>query len=89
MLIYLFRDENEDENFAFSGDMTGANRPPDHTAHRVDFSGGHRHTEVSRPWDNGDFRQVLEHLKADGYYLFQGEIIKRSLGKRRQPSPKC
>jgi hypothetical protein len=33
-----------------------------------------------------DFRPVLELLKLDGYYLFQGEIIKPSLGKR---SPQC
>jgi len=39
------------------------------------------------PWHIGDFRPALDHLKADGYYLFQGEIIKPSLGKRRQPSP--
>jgi hypothetical protein len=41
------------------------------------------------PWDIDDVRPVLEHLKVDGYYLFQGENIKPSLGKRRQPSAEC
>ena len=27
------------------------------------------------PWDIGDFRQALDRLKADGYYMFAGEII--------------
>jgi hypothetical protein len=27
------------------------------------------------PWDIGDFSQALERLKANGYYVFTGEII--------------
>jgi hypothetical protein len=31
----------------------------------------------------GDFRGVLDHLKADGYYLFEGELIEPlRLGKQ-------
>jgi hypothetical protein len=89
MLIYLFRDESESEHFALSVDMTGANIPPI-TAHTEwIFLEAINTLKFVEPWDIGDFGQVLERLKADGYYLFQGEIIKPSLGKRRQPSPEC
>jgi hypothetical protein len=89
MFIYLFRDDNESENFAFSIDMTGANIPPITPHTEWIFLEALNTLKFVEPWDIGDFRQVLEHLKADGYYLFQGEIIKPSLGKRRQPSPEC
>ena len=66
--------------------MTGANIPPI-TAHTEwIFLEAINTLKFVEPWDIGDFGQVLERLKANGYYLFQGEIIKPSLGKRRQPS---
>jgi hypothetical protein len=27
------------------------------------------------PWDIGDFQEALDRLNADGFYLFQGELI--------------
>jgi hypothetical protein len=27
------------------------------------------------PWDIGDFRYVLDHLRSAGFYLLQGEFI--------------
>jgi hypothetical protein len=27
------------------------------------------------PWDIDDFQDVLDRLKADGYYLFKGELF--------------
>ena len=42
------------------------------------------------PWETGDFQEVLDHLRARGFYLFQGELI-APLGRhvRRPPSPDC
>jgi hypothetical protein len=42
------------------------------------------------PWDIDDFQHMLDHLKADGYYLFEGEMLEplRTL-KRRHSSPEC
>ncbi len=89
LFIYLFRDESESENFAFSVDMTGANIPPITPLTEWIFLEAINTLKFVEPWDIGDFQEVLEHLKVDGYYLFQGEIIQPSLGKRRQPSPEC
>ena len=63
MFIYLFRDENESENFAFSIDMTGGKHSSDHATHRVSFLEAINTLKFVEPWDIGDFRQVLEHLK--------------------------
>jgi hypothetical protein len=67
--------------------MTGANIPRLHSTQSGFFIEAINTLKFVEPWDIDDFRAVLEHLKVDGYYLFQGEIIKPSLGKRRQPSP--
>jgi hypothetical protein len=84
-----FRDENESEHFAFSVDMTGANIPPITPLTEWIFLEAINTLKFVEPWDVDDFRQVLKHLKADGYYLFQGELIKPSPSKRRYPSLKC
>jgi hypothetical protein len=89
MLIYLFRDESESEHFAFSVDMTGANIPPITPLTEWIFLEAINTLKFVEPWDVDDFRPVLKHLKADGYYLFQGEFIKPSLSKRRYPSLEC
>jgi hypothetical protein len=88
MFIYLFRDESDSENFAFSVDMTGANIPLITPLTEWIFLEAINTLKFVEPWDIDDFRPVLERLKVDGYYLFQGEIIRPSLGKR-QPSVKC
>jgi hypothetical protein len=90
MFIYLFRDESESENFAFSVDMTGANIPPITPLTEWILLEAINTLKFVEPWDIDDFRPVLEHLKVDGYYLFEGEIIDPApLGKRRPPSPEC
>ena len=69
--------------------MTGTNIPPITPHTEWIFLEAINTLKFVEPWDIDDFRPVLERLKVDGYYLFQGEIIKPSLGKRRQPSPEC
>lgn len=58
MFIYLFRDENESENFAFSVDMTGANVPPITPYTEWIFLEAVNTLKFVEPWDIGDFRQV-------------------------------
>jgi hypothetical protein len=42
------------------------------------------------PWDIDDFQEVLDHLKAVGYYLYQAELIEPlHRGKRRSSLPDC
>jgi hypothetical protein len=89
MFIYLFRDESESGNFAFSVDMTGANIPPITPLTEWIFLEAINTLKFVEPWDIDDFRPVLKHLKADGYYVFQGELIKPSLSKRRHASLEC
>ena len=89
MFIYLFRDESESENFAFSVDMTGANIPPITPHTEWILLEAINTLKFAEPWDIDDFRPVLERLKVDGYYLFQGELIKPALAKRRHPSLEC
>jgi len=38
------------------------------------------------PWDIGDFREVVDHLKADGYYLFQAELIEPQPNRKDRQS---
>ena len=75
MLIYLFRDESENENFAFSIAVTGANIPPIAPHTEWIFLEAINTLRFPEPWDIGDFQDVINHLKADGYYLFQGELV--------------
>jgi hypothetical protein len=90
MRIYLFRDESDVEVFAFSSDVTGGNIPPitPHTEwillEAIDT------LKFPDPWDITDFQEVLDHLKADGYYLFEGELIEQlPKSKGRQSSIEC
>jgi len=57
----------------------------------VGISGGAINTlRVPEPWDIGDFQDVIDHLKADGYYLFQGEFVDPlSLEDPHPQSPEC
>ena len=90
MLIYLFRDETDSEVFAFSADVTGANIPLITPHTEWIFLEVMDTLKFPEPWDIGDFQPVLDHLKADGYYLFQGELIEPlRKGKRRRTSPEC
>jgi len=81
--VYLtFPRRSESENFAFSIGMVGANIPPITPHTEWIFIEAINTLKFVEPWDIDDFGPVLDHLKIDGYYLFQGKIIKPSLGKR-------
>jgi hypothetical protein len=88
--LYLFRDESDGEVFAFSTDATGANIPPVTPHTEWIFLEALDTLRFPEPWDIGDFQEVLEHLKADGYYLFQGELVDAlNLRLRPDQSPEC
>jgi hypothetical protein len=90
MFIYLFRDESENENFAFSIDVTGENIPPIAPHTEWIFLEAIDTLRFPEPWDIGDFQDVINHLKADGYYLFQGELVDPlSLEDPHPQSPEC
>ena len=90
MHIYLFRDDNDDEVFAFSTDVTGINLPPATPQTEWIFVESIDTLKFPELWDITDFQEVLDHLKADGYYLFRGELIKQpSLRTHRQPPREC
>ncbi len=75
MVIYLFRDEGDANVFAFSIDVTGQNIPPVTPLTEWVFLEAFETLKLAEPWDIDDFQDVLNHLRADGYYLFQGEIL--------------
>jgi len=75
MDIYLFRDDANEVNFAFSLDITGANLPllTPHT--EWTFLEVIDTLKFVAPWDIKDFDEVLKYLRSHGYYLFEGELI--------------
>jgi hypothetical protein len=75
MVIYLFRDEADNENFALTVDVTGENIPPITPHTEWIFVEAIDTLNFAEPWDIGDFSEALDRLKADGYYMFAGEII--------------
>jgi hypothetical protein len=90
MRIFLFRDESDSNVFAFSTDVAAENIPPVTPHTKWIFVEALDTLKFPEPWDIDDFQEVLDHVKADGYYLFQGEFIEQpSLRKRRRPSLKC
>ena len=90
MVIYLFHDESSTDVFAFSTDVTGQNIPPVTPLTEWIFVEALDTLKFLEPWDIGDFQDVLDHLKADGYFLFQGELLKPlRRTKHRRSSPEC
>jgi hypothetical protein len=90
MVIYLFRDESRSDVFAFSTDVTGQNIPPITPHTEWIFAEAIDTLNFVEPWDVGDFQDVLDHLKTDGYFLFEGELLEpRRLTKRRDSSREC
>jgi hypothetical protein len=85
MIIYLFRDIDADDNFAFSTDLTGTNIPPVTQSTDWLFQEALGSIEFANPWNMGDFRDVLDRLKADGFYLFQGSLIESADIAARTP----
>jgi hypothetical protein len=85
MLLHLFRDVASEDVFAFSSDPAGRNLPPV-TAHtRWQFVETIDTLKFPDPWNIDDFEDVLEHLYADGFYLFEGELIEAAA--RSEPRP--
>jgi hypothetical protein len=74
MIIYLFRDIDADDIFAFSTDLTGTNIPPVTQTTDWLFQEALDLIEFANR-TVGDFRNVLDRLKADGFYLFQASLI--------------
>ena len=90
MQIYLFRDESDGEVFAFSTDASGGNIPPVTPHTEWIFLEAIDTLKFPEPWDIDDFQQVIDRLKSDGYYLFQGELVEQpSLLKQRRSSLEC
>ena len=83
MVIYLFRDEGDADAFAFSTDPAGQNIPPVTPLTEWIFVEAFETLKFPEPWDIQDFQPVLNHLKADGYYLFQGELLEPRRQTRR------
>ena len=82
MLIYLFRDEIDTDIFAFSIDVTGANIPPVAPHTEWIFLEAIDTLTFPAPWDITDFLGVLDHLRANGYYVFEGEFIEQPPKRR-------
>lgn len=90
MVIYLFCDESSTDVFAFTVDVTGANIPPVTPHTEWVFMEAIDTLRFAEPWDIDDFGDVLDRLKADGYYLFAGELFEAPRAtKSRRPSLDC
>ena len=77
MLIYLFRDESDDAIFAFSIDVNGANLPAVTPLTEWVFLEALDTLKFPDPWDITDFQDVLDRLKADGYYSSRVSSLNR------------
>ena len=86
MVIYLFRDKSNENYFAFSTDVTGRNIPLAAATTQWMFIEALNTLKFPEPWDIGDFQYVLDHLRADGFYLFQGEYIEPAALQLAKPS---
>ena len=86
MLAYLIRDGSDNDIFAFSIDVTGANIPAVTPLTGWIFLEALDTLKFPDPWDITDFQGVLDHLKADGYYVFEGEFIEPPPKRKGRPS---
>jgi hypothetical protein len=68
-----------------SVDPTGASIPPVTPHTEWIFLEAIDTLKFPAQWDIDDFQDVLDHLKANGYYIFQGELLDAaSLAERAQ-----
>ena len=74
MFIY-FLATSASENFAFSIDRHGANIPAIRPQTEWFFLEAINTLKIPDAGDSDDFQHVVEHLKADGYYLLQDEPV--------------
>jgi len=77
MRINLFRDESAGGVFAFPTDVSGTNIALVTECTEWIFLEAIDTLKFPEPWDIEDFRQVLNCLEADGYYLFAGGLLRR------------
>jgi hypothetical protein len=82
MVIYVFRDHNRGDIFAFSTDPSGRTIPRATAGTQWVFMEAIDTLKFPEPWDIADFQEVLDRLTADGFYLFQGELLQPA-GKGR------
>lgn len=82
MVIYVFRDHSRGDIFAFSIDPSGRTIPRATAGTQWVFMETIDTLKFPEPWDIADFQEVLDRLAADGFYLFQGELIEPA-GKER------
>jgi hypothetical protein len=75
MIIYVFRDHSRGDVFALSTDADGGNVPPVTAGTQWILREAIDTLKFPEPWDIGDFQEALDRLNADGFYLFQGELI--------------
>ena len=66
MLVYLFRDENKRDTFAYSTDVTGRNIPRGSPYTQWSF------VAAEKIGDRDDGGEVKRHLKQQGFYVFRG-----------------
>ena len=85
MLIYLFRDESDNDIFTFSIDVTGANIPAVTPHTEWIFLEAINTLKFVEPWYIADFQGVLYHLKAGEYYVFEGEFIEPPPKRKGRP----
>ena len=86
MLIDLFGDESSSDIFAFSTDASGGNLPLATAGTAWAFLEAIDTLSFADPWDIGDFQEVLDGLKVDGFYLFQGELITAAVTGKSKPT---
>ena len=79
MLIYLFRDERDKENFALSIDVTGTNIPPATRNTEWIFVEAIDTLKFVEPWDIGDFNHALDWLKANEASAQTYEVYRHSM----------
>ena len=84
MIIYLFRDIDADDIFAFSTDLTGTNILAVTQTTDWLFQEALDLIEFANR-TIGDFRNVLDRLKTDGFYLFQANLIETQDVAARTP----
>ena len=86
MVIYLFREKNNDDIFAFSTDVTGRSIPPAAATTEWMFIQALDTLKFQEPWDIGDVQYVLDELQVSGFYLFQGEFIEPAPLRSSKPA---
>jgi hypothetical protein len=67
MVIYLFRDKNNDDIFAFSTDVTGLSIPPAAATTEWMFIEALDTLKFPEPWDIGDFQYVSTTCKRTAF----------------------